>query len=162
MCQFCGYKSGHIGNMHKHIMRRHLNIQYPCTLCNKTYPAEENRKVHYRREHHLTLSYEEIRCLKNSKFFLSVPFPGNFEEYYTRLGSGSILCQVCGYSTTRLGNMTKHISRRHLVGNDYQCTFCDRSFKAEEDRRKHYIRTHDMTLSCGEIRNLKKFPNIPN
>lgn len=57
--------------------------------------------------------------------------------------------------------MIKHYSRRHLELRNYSCTFCDKNFKSEENRRRHYISKHDMHLSSAEIRRLGKNPNVP-
>ena len=63
-CLACGYKSAK-GDMRKHVERKHMRKEYPCTMCSRVSRSEVDRRIHYGRVHKLNLSNAEIAGLKS-------------------------------------------------------------------------------------------------
>lgn len=80
------------------------------------------------------------------------------DVHYKLVSKGVYACLVCGYKANR-GNVVKHYLRRHLQFRNFSCTFCDKNFKSEENRRGHIITKHGMKLTLSEIRHLDRKPN---
>ena len=84
----------------------------------------------------------------------SSPYP-DLESFYQPSSAGQYLCLSCGYKARKF-DMRKHVQRKHLKKVKYPCSLCDSESASEVDRKRHYMRTHNLTLSLAEIATLKR------
>lgn len=64
MCVACGYK-GKKADLRKHVQRVHMKWKsFACTICDKKFASEIDRRVHYKNVHKINLTIEEIAILK--------------------------------------------------------------------------------------------------
>ena len=73
-------------------------------------------------------------------------------------------CEVCGRKFTENGNLTKHLSTIHGVGDvkTFQCNICDRTFTQKGNLKAHLAAVHsvddvktfqcDIALGCSGAR----------
>ncbi|XP_030376130.1 zinc finger imprinted 3 [Scaptodrosophila lebanonensis] len=109
------------------------NLNIPvlgCNMCNFTQTEAKQMRSHYKREHSLEVSEDEITGLANNLTFK---------------------CRCCNnYTTKDKGEMQTHLIENHRIEKDFEnnwyeqqnCPACARVFKDQRSARTHYTRVH--------------------
>ena len=65
LCLLCGKTSKNKHNMMRHVRSLHIAVRdLTCVMCASTFTTENNRQIHYRKNHNLQLSLKEIAALE--------------------------------------------------------------------------------------------------
>ena len=82
------------------------------------------------------------------------------DEKIFRRNDGTYQCTECSYSSTKSSHVKRHISRLHLDMEPFSCTVCNKTFKTEDTRIKHYRSAHNMQVGVKDIRIMQARKNL--
>jgi len=142
-----------------------LTLPYKCHICEKSFKSQRFRSKHIKTLHEDTSYHSntdimikkepKIEDLPLSKFELE----GGTTNSISNLTASEIInlrikpfkCEDCDYSSSRKGDLKKHISSQHAKhdvgsfdeGKVYTCEICNSEFKDRSNLKKHILVVHE-------------------
>jgi len=139
-CEFCDYESTQKGNLERHIHAVHLKLKpFQCDECDYSCGQSSDLKKHVDSVH------KKIRfhcsfdgCDK------SFAFKHDFAKHCKLHEGQTNLCDQCGKTFTRKGDLNRHKKQVHSDSRPFQCIIggCDKSFKLKCSLTKHFKQVH--------------------
>jgi len=84
----------------------------------------------------------ESNTLNESDLSVSEQFPGQSFEPIERDGKKVYVCSICDYATNKPSTLKVHISHKHENVRAFNCTECEKSFKAKHHLKRHFAAVH--------------------
>ena len=77
-------------------------------------------------------------------------------------GNKTFKCEICDYSSSYKGSLTKHIASGYNAKKSFKCDICDHSFSTKGNLKKHIGKVHESKkpftchLFCNQTYSQKK------
>ena len=84
----------------------------------------------------------ESNTLNENDLSVSEQFPGQSFEPMERDGKKVFVCSICDYATNKPSTLKVHISHKHENVRAFNCTECEKSFKAKHHLKRHFAAVH--------------------
>lgn len=145
-CSKCRYTTKYVSALYYHIRKFHPGTKnHRCNMCNQAFVTPTELKKHSK-ECNSALAR---RCRNVDSVNMVNTSPKKHQRHRAHLVSKRpnrkpYKCTVCGYSTFREGELTKH-TRRHALKNIHKCSKCHYASKYISDLYKHLRNLHPGT-----------------
>ena len=84
----------------------------------------------------------ESNTLNENDLSVSEQFPGQSFEPIERDGKKVYVCSICDYGTNKPSTLKVHILHKHENVRAFNCTECEKSFKAKHHLKRHFASVH--------------------
>ena len=138
-CSMCDKSYASKMNLKGHIKCVHQGIRFKCVFCDKLFTMKRSLNRHIRIIHE---KKKEFKCEICSKFF---PRKEHLKRHILTVHEGrkEFDCEFCGKSFTEKGVLKRHIYTIHEGHKDYECKFCDKSFSQKQVLKRHIEKVHE-------------------
>lgn len=144
MCEQCGKLLPTRWKLLEHIRLIHANAEpkLQCSICSKSV---------YENNMHRHLKRHENRK-KNICAICGAGFEWNYDlnrHIASHRNEKTFKCEICSHRFVLKNKLTRHINVVHLKQKKHLCTYCNRSFAAQQTLRDH-VMTHTGTQVDGQ------------
>ena len=146
VCPVCNFSHRKASKLTVHMKREHLERNFTCEICQKTFVTELDLKTHVKWAH--TAKQVIIPCEICQKEVKLTQLKSHMKYHHDPAWIGKkkykpldydLICEICCYTTRHSSLLHRHKQRYHSDGPGFQCEKCDRKFKIKEDLKKHSI-----------------------
>ncbi|XP_015834146.1 gastrula zinc finger protein XlCGF57.1 isoform X27 [Tribolium castaneum] len=132
-CPHCNRQFRSASSYKEHL-DTHKGLQFPCTICQKTYKSililNRHMKTH--------IDVAQSRCEFCQKFFKT---PNSLRKHVKKLHQGERhLCDICGKSLTSAASLRDH-TLIHTGEKPFPCPYCEKRFAKKQHLTDH-VRVH--------------------
>ena len=123
----------------------HSNLQCTTEGCDKKFNKYEAYRAHIRSYHHKIGSgvpCDNCGTMYQNFFFL---------KRHKRLQHDETPCKECGLRFHGSNELSRHIRKEHLTGNEHICELCGMGFKMKTYLKRHLRQQHPGELNFHEI-----------
>ena len=121
-CFYCDFKCLSWDNLKIHIDQKHPEHgvkKYVCGTCGRDYIFKASLQRHKAQNHQ-----KRVCHICGNEFFNKASLKDHLSTIH-KIGTMSLVCKMCPYSTTSKGCLRSHIQAKHTVKNHKKCPYCD-------------------------------------
>ncbi|KAK3599588.1 hypothetical protein CHS0354_035828, partial [Potamilus streckersoni] len=140
-CGLCGYLTNQIGKFRLHLLYTHMQIQYKCTICSRSFPSNIMLKKHYLREHAVKKPGKLRELLKCDRCKFECYTDDELEVHQKVHIKKLNKCNLCKYKCYSEDLLARHKrqahigskpARRTIVKNEVKVISVNAAMPAEE------------------------------
>jgi len=153
-CTECDYSTSNKRILKGHVESKHMDNNYPCSICGTNFKTRHFAKQHEMNVHHSEKSFKCDQCEKSFKR------KAHLQKHASNLHSlVKIKCDVCSKVFSSEEYMKEH-ARQHDIQNHLLCPYpsCEKTFTRKQKLKEHInIHTGNTPYMCPHEHCGKRF-----